>query len=80
MKAILRGGPRDGLSVDLADDTQVVRLPSMGYSRVLTATEMEDPANWEIDPWGYPRLKRPPIRIFDYRRTDDVEDGQVVFR
>jgi hypothetical protein len=85
VRIILRGGVRDGLRIELPDENTSVRIPVIDHtshlSRVLTMEEFEDPANWEIDPCdGRLRRKRPPIGLVEYQRTDETENGCVVFR
>ncbi len=81
MKAILDGGLRDGLCIDLGDQEDNVQIPFVEASRVLTMDEFDDPDNWEPDPLdGHMRLKRPGIGVETYTRTTESRDGRVIFR
>lgn len=84
MRVLLRGGPKDGLLLELPDDRQAIRIPFIRqddpHGKVLTMEEWDDPANWEWDEFdGRWRIKRPKFHTAEYSRTSDIVDGAVVF-
>jgi hypothetical protein len=85
VRAILKGGQRDGIVIDIPGEQASIRIPVIDHNshlaRALTMEEFADPANWEIDPLdGRLRRKRPPIGSVEYQRTDEIENDCVVFR
>lgn len=66
------GGPCDGHV--FTTDATYLTVPIIANGRVLTVEEVDDPANWEWDPFTeMMRLRRPAIREARY-----VVDGDVL--